>query len=340
LSTDTSRVVVREYTCQWPLAFEYLRVRLLSAVGDIAVAVEHVGSTAVPGLAAKPIIDLDVVVEGSDVTLAIERLRSLGYRHRGDLGIPEREAFTRPPGLPAHNLYVCPKGSRALRNHIVVRDRLRRDPDAAAEYGKLKMRLAKRFPDDIDSYIAGKTDFILRLLRENGFEGEELAEVERMNTATRVELREVEDGDLEYFFRFETEPEAVRMAAFTSKDPSDRAAFDSHWKRIREAQSVMVRTVLVDGDIAGSILSYEESLGPEVCFWIGRRYWGRGVATQALALFLAEADARRPMHARAASDNVGSLRVLEKCGFRIVGRARGFANARGEEIEELVLKLS
>jgi RimJ/RimL family protein N-acetyltransferase len=98
-------------------------------------------------------------------------------------------------------------------------------------------------------------------------------------------------------------------------------------------------TVELDGEVVGSVSSYVESDRPEVCFWIGRSYWGRGVATEALRSFLAEVDTRRPMRARAAKDNVASARVLAKCGFRVVGESRGYANARGEEIDELEFEL-
>jgi len=91
--------------------------------------------------------------------------------------------------------------------------------------------------------------------------------------------------------------------------------------------------------VASSVLSYEEAGKPEVSYWIGKTYWGRGIATRSLAEFLAHGNTARPIYARVAKVNLGSRRVLEKCGFAIVGEARGFANARGEEIEELVLEL-
>jgi GrpB-like predicted nucleotidyltransferase (UPF0157 family) len=163
-------VTVVDYDPTWPAQFDQLRSRMWGATGDIAVSVEHVGSTAVPGLAAKPIIDVDVVVASiPDVRPVIARLAMLGYAHCGDLGIAGRDAFRSPPGLPAHHLYVCVRGSAALNNHLTVRDSLRRNSDAAAKYGALKKHLAERSPMDIDGYIAGKTDFLLGVLREAGF---------------------------------------------------------------------------------------------------------------------------------------------------------------------------
>ena len=152
-----------------------------------------------------------------------------------------------------------------------------------------------------------------------------------------VELREVHDSDLPVFYRQLNDPEALRMAAFTPKDPADRDAFDVHWKRIRSSPDVL-RTILADGDVVGSAAVYGEPGEREVTYWVDRAYWGRGVATAALRGLLAEVP-ERPLYARAAADNEGSLRVLRKCGFRVTAQARGFANARSEEIDEVVLHL-
>lgn len=167
---QTSRSVrVVDYDPSWPDTFEALRRNVWLAVCDLALSVEHVGSTAVPGLPAKPIIDMDVIVASHDgVSEVIARLGPLGYVHKGNLGIAGREAFGSPEALPAHHLYVCVQGSVPLANHLALRDFLRRDPTAVMEYGRLKKQLASRFPDDIDSYIAGKTDYIIGVLRNAG----------------------------------------------------------------------------------------------------------------------------------------------------------------------------
>jgi GrpB-like predicted nucleotidyltransferase (UPF0157 family) len=167
---NSRRVLIVDYDPSWPELFEALRRPVWAAVQGVAVAIEHIGSTAVPGLPAKPIIDMDVVVASSNnMAEAIEKLATLGYVHRGNLGIQDREAFDSPQGLPAHHLYLCPQGSAALANHLTLRDRLRRDSAAAAEYARIKRQLAARFPSDIESYVAGKTDFILAVLRNTGF---------------------------------------------------------------------------------------------------------------------------------------------------------------------------
>src|SRR3974390_1457583 len=116
-------VIIVKYDPGWPSLFEELRAPVLAALGDLVVTVEHVGSTAVPGLAAKPIIDMDVVVPTvSEIPEAIVRLAALGYIHRGDLGIPGREAFTAPADKPRHHLYVCSPDSSELRRHLSFRD--------------------------------------------------------------------------------------------------------------------------------------------------------------------------------------------------------------------------
>ncbi|GAA3369804.1 GNAT family N-acetyltransferase [Streptomyces sannanensis] len=152
-----------------------------------------------------------------------------------------------------------------------------------------------------------------------------------------VSLREVEQSDLPVLFALLQDPEAARMAAFTPENPADRARFDAYWARILTSDDIN-RTVLVDGAVAGHAAVYGPSGEREVTYWIDRAHWGRGVATTALRALLRLVP-ERPLYARAAADNTGSVRVLEKCGFRVTEHTRGFANARGAEIDEVVLTL-
>ena len=153
-----------------------------------------------------------------------------------------------------------------------------------------------------------------------------------------VHLRAAAETDLPVFFEHQRDPDARRMAAFTSKDPDDRKAFLAHWSRILAEPTVVTRTVEVGGGVAGHVASFVESGRREVTYWVGREHWGKGVATNALGTFLKQTR-ERPIYARVAADNLASLRVLHKCGFAVCGEERGFANARGEEIAELVLRL-
>ena len=129
-----------------------------------------------------------------------------------------------------------------------------------------------------------------------------------------VALRPVQDGDLDALFEQMRDPQGVQMAAFTPEDPDDRDAFDAHMAKVRSSPGITMRAVICDGRLAGSIASFPSGDQTEVTYWIDRALWGRGIATRALALLL-ELVPARPLYARAASDNAGSLRVLQKCGF-------------------------
>jgi len=154
-----------------------------------------------------------------------------------------------------------------------------------------------------------------------------------------VLLREVTGADLPIFFEQQLDPAANYMAAFTARDPADREAFLAHWGRILGDARIIKQAILSDGQVAGSISCYQDELGrPEVTYWIGTPYWGQGIATRALAAFLAHV-LQRPLFARVAKDNLASLRVLEKGGFAICGEDRGYANARSEDVEEYLLRL-
>jgi GrpB-like predicted nucleotidyltransferase (UPF0157 family) len=158
-------VIIEDYDPRWPEQFESLRARICRALGLLAVAVEHVGSTAVPGLAAKPIIDLDVLLrDPGDLAEAIARLAGLGYAHRGDLGVPGREAFKAPPDEFPHHLYACMPDSREYRRHLAFRDHLRCHPEDAKEYASLKRKLAAEFGPDREGYSQAKTEFVKKIL--------------------------------------------------------------------------------------------------------------------------------------------------------------------------------
>ena len=154
-----------------------------------------------------------------------------------------------------------------------------------------------------------------------------------------VQLRPVADGDLPIFFEHQRDPQGVHMAAFTVPDPDDRAAFDDHWRWLRNNPTILMRTIAVNGQPAGHVSSYVGDVGLEITYWLGREYWGRGIATAALQAFLL-IETHRPLRGRAAADNAASLRVMEKCGFVRIGDDRGYANARRAEIDEVLLELT
>lgn len=145
----------------------------------------------------------------------------------------------------------------------------------------------------------------------------------------RVELRPVSESDLPLFYEHQLDPEAARMAAFTSRDHD---AFTTHWRKIMTDDTVILRTIVVDGEVAGNIVSWEQDGIREVGYWIDKALWGRGIATRALTLYL-ELDPVRPLHAHVAAHNVGSIRVLEKSGFSISDRQATDTEALDLELE-------
>lgn len=159
-------VIIQDYDPLWPQLFERLRLRLAGVLEGVAGAIEHVGSTSVPGLAAKPIIDIDVLLmSSSDLPRAIARLASIGYVHRGDLGITGREAFRAPLEEAPHHLYVCPPGNTAYMEHISFRDYLRSHQNDAEAYAELKRNIAGKFKNDREAYNGAKSEFVRRILR-------------------------------------------------------------------------------------------------------------------------------------------------------------------------------
>ena len=153
-----------------------------------------------------------------------------------------------------------------------------------------------------------------------------------------VTLRPSEAADLELFFRFQLDEEARHLAAFTPKDYADRDAYVARFTKFLHDPTIHMQTVLVNGAIAGSIAKFEVAGEAEITYWLNRACWGQGIATGALAAFLA-LETARPLGARVAADNRGSQRVLEKCGFVRVGTDQGFANARQVEVAEFIYRL-
>lgn len=176
-------VRVTDYDPAWPDLFRQVSDLVWPAVADVAVSIEHIGSTAVPGLAAKPVIDIDLVIRAPhDLPAVVHRLAALGYRHRGNLGIEGRDAFRAPADSSVpHHLYVCAAGSLPLRNHLALRDHLRANPADAAAYDALKRNLAAQHPHDMDRYIEGKSHFILEILRSHGLTPSDLSAIAASN---------------------------------------------------------------------------------------------------------------------------------------------------------------
>jgi RimJ/RimL family protein N-acetyltransferase len=158
-----------------------------------------------------------------------------------------------------------------------------------------------------------------------------------MNPPAVVSLRKIEPADLDAFYTHQLDPTAIKMAAFVS-DRKGREAFDTHWNKILKSPQNINRAVVADGQVAGYVACYPLEGNLEVTYWIDRKFWDRGIATEALKQLLRLVTVR-PITGRAAADNHGSVRVLQKCGFKIIGKDKGFAVGRGEETEEIILRL-
>jgi GrpB-like predicted nucleotidyltransferase (UPF0157 family) len=187
------KVTIEEYDPNWALEFEKLKSVFQKHLDSLIMDIQHVGSTAVVGMPAKPVLDIDIIIENETfLQPVIEKLTALGYHHRGDLGIKGREAFKRlndqtpNDGLEriwqTHHIYVCPKDNLALKNHIQFRDFLKTNPQIAIEYGVLKKELAKKY--DSVLYTEKKTDFILSILEKMGFDMDNLENIRTQNKAS------------------------------------------------------------------------------------------------------------------------------------------------------------
>ena len=159
-----------------------------------------------------------------------------------------------------------------------------------------------------------------------------------MSRFANIAIREVESSDLETFYEHQLDPEAIRMAAFVGKDPKDKVAFDAHWEKILQSSQNITRTIVAAEQVAGHISCYPHGENIEATYWLGREFWGRGLGTQATQEY-APPCGRSADFRRAATDNIGSIKVLQKCGFKIIGKNKDFANGRGEDTEEYILRL-
>lgn len=183
-----SGITVENYNPQWKVWFDSLKSQIWPAIQANAISIEHVGSTSVPDLAAKPIIDMDIIVEDfKQLNHVILALESIGYVHRGNLGIEGREAFRIPAGSIKHNLYACTKDCAALKNHLFLRDYLRANPTSRDEYGHLKQRLGTSVLS-IDEYVEGKTAFIIDVLSKSGLSAQELENIRKSNEESKKKL--------------------------------------------------------------------------------------------------------------------------------------------------------
>ena len=168
---QTKKVVVLPYDRTWEFAFEEIKREIEVEISNLIIGIEHIGSTSVEGLSAKPVIDIDIIIKDYSVFDAlVKKLETIGYIHEGNLGIKDREAFkySGKSHLQQHHLYVCPQQSEELHRHIAFRDFLKSNPEAVKKYGAIKEKAAQLFPDDIEKYIEYKSSCVEELYRECG----------------------------------------------------------------------------------------------------------------------------------------------------------------------------
>jgi len=182
-----SKIIIEKYNPQWEQEFLKAQKFYQSLLNNIDCEIVHVGSTAIKGLWAKPILDIDIIANNTiDMSLMIDLLKSVGYQHLGDLNVKGREAFSYDLNNPQinwmnHHLYLCLKGNENLRNHLLLKKHLTNNQEACKRYSQLKIQLAKQYSDDIDKYIAGKTALILEFLKAEGLENEALKNIAAIN---------------------------------------------------------------------------------------------------------------------------------------------------------------
>lgn len=283
-------IEVLPWDARWPEWFATLEARFRAALQGVPVrAIEHVGSTAVPGLAAKPVIDVDIVVDAAQVPAASAALEGIGYLPRGQLGIPDRWAFAAPDGDIAHHTYVTVAGCLALRNHLAVRDVLRADPALRDEYAATKLRLAATVAD-MDAYIAGKSPILQRILARGGIDEADRRRIDGINAA--VSIRAYRAGDAP----------ALRRVFHSSVHALSRGQYDEAQRRAwapdeyDEVQwlAMMDRLRPWVAEEGGEIVGYADLQDDGYIdhFFVAGAAGGRGIAGRLMTHLLQQAEAR------------------------------------------------
>ena len=319
-------ITVMPYDESWPMQFAELERRYRIALADVALlAIEHVGSTAVPGLVAKPIIDIDIVVTREYVAAAADALERIGYVALGELGIPDRWAFKAPAGSAATNTYITVEGCLSLRNHLGVRDVLRRDAVLRAHYAEVKLQLASRV-DDIETYIAGKSAVLQTILERAGINADERRRIDGINRDVRI--REYRDGDAPALWRvFHS---SVHQLARSEYDDVQRNAWAPETFDATEWAELIarLRPFVVEDD--SEIVAYAD-LQPDGYidhFFVAGNAGKRGIGTRLLTHLLAAARARG-IHTQYAHVSLTAQSLFSHFGFIIetnrTVRTRGVA---------------
>ena len=302
-----------DYDPQWPQVFTEIRSALAPALGALALSIEHVGSTAVPGLPAKPIIDIDIVIESEElISPVVRRLDRLGCSHQGNLGISGREAFSRVAddvprnpvnqAWPEHHLYVCPQDSPELARHLAFRDYLRQHPEQAVAYGKLKLEIAGRCAGDRDAYTQAKTEFIEAIYRK-----------------VMVEIRPLRADEVEAAKQVIT----TVCFEFFGQAPVDFEDMDDIQRQYSGADGIFL--VLVDdGKIVGT--GAIRRLDTTTCelkrMWFLKPYRGQGLGRKMAQRLLsfAQASGYKKVRLDTGQKQEQAVRLYQRLGFYFIER--------------------
>lgn len=366
-------VVVQQYDPQWPLQFSNIRRELEACLEDVEfISIEHVGSTSVPGLAAKPIIDIDIIVARETVQSALDTLTTKHeFDYLGELGIKDRHVLKDPNQTLRCNIYVCVQDAPSIRNHLALRDTLRSNPDLRDEYGRVKMELSAQGTNIVD-YISAKSAIIQKILRASGqLTEEELTSITASNTQTEqfsalktarlLLLREFVMNDEEAYFELESNEENARYQTWPPR--TRKQARNLVIANIRDSlaspRTNFELAVEHNGQFIGRVgakLSRSDSSTPAAApppppepihfdLWYSflPSHQGKGYATEAMGAFiqaLKDRQSGREVEFEIECDprNVGSWRVAERLGFTRVGLTERAYECKGEWVDSLVLR--
>jgi GrpB-like predicted nucleotidyltransferase (UPF0157 family)/RimJ/RimL family protein N-acetyltransferase len=352
-------VTVEQYNPQWPSHFEQIKSELESHLTSVSIiSIEHVGSTSVPGLAAKPIIDIDIIVTRENVQPAIDALVKHGFTYLGELGIIDRHAIRDPNQSPARNIYICVEGAFQTRNHLGLRDTLRSNPDLRDEYARVKLDLAAKGTNLVD-YIQGKSDIVQKILKAAGLLSEE--ELSAINDANhkgqrfgatkteRLVLREFVLADVEAFHELESKPEVVRYQDFPprTRDEAFREVVAILQNSAVDPREHFELAVTYEGRFIGRVgakvqrkdgKTGDAPTVPSANLWFSFMpdAHHRGFATEAMKAFIGLLE--RPLRLEIECDprNTGSVKMAERLGFKQVSLTERAYESKGEWVDSLV----
>lgn len=360
-------VVVEQYNPEWPSYFQKIKSELEAYLRDvILVSIEHVGSTSVPGLAAKPIIDVDIIVEPENVQNAIDALVANGkFTYLGELGIADRHCLKDPNQSPARNIYICVDGAFQTRNHLGVRDTLCLNPALRDEYAQVKLELAAQGLNIVD-YVKAKSGIVQKILKEAGLlSEEELADILSANQrgdifgaskTERLTLREFEMKDIAAFHKLESIPEVVRYQTWpprtleqAHKEVATAIQNCSSTPRLHfELAVIYTETSTFIGRVGAKLKPQPTEIRDKVeiqhadlWFSFMPEYQGQGFATEAVKKFLELLVTRNsPLKVEIECDprNIGSVRMAERLKFERVSFTERAFECKGEWVDSLVFQ--